>query len=138
VSKDAGPASRRNIGNSAGPLESPARSSEPGLHWPKPRSGVEPAVEDESRILTIAGHCVLPRLRQAAGGIDAEEVRQCGPSETVEMFVCPKQRQLSTDRDAGLFVNFPTCRLSQVLTGMNAARRNLRAGIGLIAMVEDE
>jgi hypothetical protein len=65
-------------------------------------------------------------------------VRQSGPSEAVEMFVGSKKRQLSVDLDAGLFVNFSTCRLGQIFTGMNAARRDLRASVGLIAMVEDE
>jgi hypothetical protein len=54
------------------------------------------------------------------------------------MFVGSKKRQLSVDLDAGLFVNFSTCRLGQIFTGMNAARRDLRASVGLIAMVEDE
>jgi hypothetical protein len=54
------------------------------------------------------------------------------------MFVCCKQRQFGIDFDASLFLDFSTCRPSEVFAGMNPARRNLRASSGPIAMVDDE
>jgi hypothetical protein len=81
---------------------------------------------------------VLPRSRQATGSIDPEEVSQRGLPEAVEVLVCPKDCQLGVEVYARLFANFSARGLSQVFACMDAPRRNLRASLGVITMVEYE
>jgi hypothetical protein len=80
----------------------------------------------------------LPRSREAVRRFGAEEVGQRRLAETVEMLVGAQQCQLAVDLYARLLEDLSTRGVDQTLAFVDAARRDLSAGVGVVAMLEDE
>jgi hypothetical protein len=81
---------------------------------------------------------MFPTIGDAWRSIHPEEVTRSRPAETVEMVVGAEQSRLAHQRHSSLLGNLSRYCRDNVLSSINAACRDLRASLGMVAMLEDQ
>jgi hypothetical protein len=102
------------------------------------RLRVEPAKKDEVGVFPAAGHDVFPLIGEPWRSINPEEVARRRLAEAVQMVVSAEEAGLGNQSHSGLLCDLPCYRCVKILLGVDTTCGYLRAGFGMVSMLEDQ